>query len=120
MSKPSFNRMRRVNSILRQVLADEVEHLKDPRLEMISITGVETAPDLRHATVYFSSLDLARADETRDALESAAPRLRRAMGREVRLKYTPALSFELDSGIASGERIDSILRELHRDESDDE
>lgn len=119
MSNPSFNRMRRVNSIVRQVLADEVERLKDPRLELVSITGVETAPDLRHATVYFSSLDLERAGETREALESAAPRLRRALGREVRLKYTPALSFELDSGIASGERIDSIFRDLHRDESDE-
>ena len=119
MSNPSFNRMRRVNSIVQQVLADEVERLKDPRLEMVSITGVETAPNLRHATVYFSSLDLSRAEETRDALESAAPRLRRVLGREVRLKYTPALSFELDSGIASGERIDSILRDLDRDDSDE-
>lgn len=112
MSKPSFNRMRRVNSIIQQVLADEVERLKDPRLELVSITGVETAPNLRRATVFFSSLDLEKADETREALESAGPRLRRALGREVRLKYTPALSFELDSGIAAGERIDSILRSL--------
>jgi ribosome-binding factor A len=118
MSKPSFNRMRRVNSIVQQVLAEEVERLKDPRLEMVSITGVETAPNLRAATVFFSSLDLDRADDAKVALESAAPRLRRALGSEVRLKYTPALSFELDSGIAGGERIDSILRELHQEEPD--
>lgn len=105
-------RMRRVNSILREVLADEVELLKDPRLGFISITGVETAPNLRHAVVYFSVLDLGAVEETRAALEAAAPRLRRAIGSQVRLKYTPALEFRLDRGIVEGEKIESLLRSL--------
>lgn len=105
-------RMRRVNSVLREVLADEVELLKDPRLGFISITGVETAPNLRHAVVYFSVLDLAAVEETRAALEAAAPRLRRAIGSQVRLKYTPSLEFRLDRGIVEGERIESLLRSL--------
>lgn len=120
MSEQGFSRMRRVDSIIRQVVAEEVELLKDPRLGLVSITGVETAPNLRNATVFFSTLDLDAADDTRRALEAAAPRIRRALGREVRLKYTPALTFELDAGIAGGERIDAILRELSREPTDED
>ncbi|GIU92441.1 MAG: ribosome-binding factor A [Acidimicrobiia bacterium] len=106
--------MRRVDSILRQVIAEEVERLKDPRLGLCSITGVETAPNLRTAVVYFSTLDLEDAERTRQALESAAPRLRRAIGAQVRMKYVPALTFELDRGVATGERIEAILRRISR------
>jgi len=108
--------MRRVNSIIRQVVAEEVELLKDPRLGFISITGVETAPNLRSAVVYFSTFDLESADETLQGLEAAAPRLRRAIGAQVRLKYTPSLTFELDRGITEGERIESILRKISEEE----
>lgn len=116
----SYSRMRRVNSIVMQVLAAEVERLKDPRLEMVSITGVETAPNLRNAVVFFSTLDLDRADETKAALRSAAPRLRKLLGDEVRMKYTPALEFELDQGVAGGARIDQILASIADDRKDEE
>lgn len=109
-------RMRRVNSIVRQIVAEEVEVLKDPRLGFVTITGVETAPNLRRAKVYFSTLDLDTAPDAREALEAAAPRLRRALGSQVRMKYTPALEFEVDAGIAGGERIDEILRGLQEEE----
>lgn len=112
MGDPSFSRMRRVNSIIRQVLAEQVELLKDPRLGIVSITGVETAPNLRHATVYFSTLDPSESEETQAALDAAAPRLRRVLGSEVRLKYTPALEFRPDHGISEGERIDAALRRI--------
>lgn len=115
-----YSRMQRVNSIIQHLLADEVEKLKDPRLGIVSITGVETAPNLRRATVYFSTLNLDDADETRAALESAAPRLRRILGQEVRLKYTPALEFELDQGVAGGARIDQILADISRERKDEE
>ena len=116
----SYSRMRRVNSIVLHVLAEEVERLKDPRLEMVSITGVDTAPNLRRATVFFSTLDLGRADETKAALESAAPRLRKLLGDEVRMKYTPALEFELDQGVAGGAKIDQILASIAREQKDEE
>lgn len=113
-------RMRRVNSIIHEVLADEVELLKDPRLEMVTITGVETAPNLRRAVVFFSTLDPEQSDSATEALTSAAPRLRRALGREVRMKYTPSLEFAVDEGVRAGERIDAILRGLaeHRGEEE--
>ncbi|HSJ29378.1 MAG TPA: 30S ribosome-binding factor RbfA [Acidimicrobiia bacterium] len=118
MGDPSFSRMRRVNSIVRQVLAEEVELLKDPRLGIVSITGVETAPNLRHAVVYFSALDPSTIADTQAGLEAAAPRLRRELGRQVRMKYTPALEFRPDHGIAAGERIDAALRRLEESERD--
>jgi ribosome-binding factor A len=113
-------RMRRVNSIVREVLADEVEMLKDPRLVMVTITGVDTAPNLRLATVFYSTLDLEQAEVAGEALESAAPRLRRALGRQVRMKYTPALEFALDEGVRGGERIDAILRDIARNRDEEE
>lgn len=113
MSNAPYPRVRRVNSILRHVIAREVEELKDPRLGFVSITGVDTSADLRNAVVYFSTLKLDESTETKAALEAAAPRLRRALGRQVRMKFTPALEFRLDQGVAGGERIESILRELH-------
>ncbi len=112
-------RMRRVNSIVHEILAEEVEVLKDPRLSMVTITGVVTAPNLRRATVYFSTLDPESLETAREGLTAAAPRLRRALGHQVRMKYTPALEFEIDQGVTGGERIDAILRELAH-ESDEE
>lgn len=113
VSHAPYPRVRRVNSILRHVIAQEVEELKDPRLGLVTITGVESSPDLRNAIVYFSTLKLDESAETKAALDAAAPRLRRALGRQVRMKFTPALEFRLDQGVAQGERIESILRDLH-------
>ena len=108
----SSARMRKVNSTLREVLADEIELLTDPRLELVSVTSVNTSPDLRRATVYVSTVDLERGDDAVAALSRAAPRLQSALARQVRLKYTPHLEFELDSGVVQGERIEAILRSL--------
>lgn len=116
MSRPPYPRVRRINSVLREVLADEVEELKDPRLELVSVTGVETSPDMRRAIVFFSAVDLSKADDVQKALESAGSRLRRAVASQVRMKYTPSLEFRLDMGVAQGERIDAILRSLHDEE----
>lgn len=112
MSNPKFSRMDRVNSIVKKVLAEEVENLKDPRLGMVTVTGVDMRPNLRDATVFFSTLDLESADEAKGALEAAGPRLRRVLGSQVRMKYTPQLHFELDSGIAAGSRIERLLRRI--------
>lgn len=109
-------RMRKVNSVLREVLADEIERLTDPRLELVSVTGVDTSPDLRHATVYVSTIDLAQGTDAVEALTRAASRLQRAVAREVRMKYTPHLDFSLDTGVIQGDRIDAILRQLDEEE----
>ncbi len=112
MSNPSYSRMHRVNSIIKQVLAEEIAELKDPRVGFVTVTGVDTSHDLRRATVFFSTLDLSKSEEARQALDHAAPRLRRILGHELSTKYTPALEFRRDEGIVAGEKIESLLRRL--------
>ena len=106
MARPTsprrYPRMARVNEVVREALADEIERLNDPRLGLVTITGVDVSNDLRHATVYYSALDTKkgarkvvdaqapeRQEETRAALSAAAPHLRTELGRQVRMKYTP-------------------------------
>ncbi len=112
------DRMLRVNSILREVLADEIERMSDSRLDMVSVTGVDTAANLRHAIVYVDVLGENRHRDALDALSGAAKRLQSVIGSQVRIKYTPTLEFAIDPGIAGGERIDQILRSLDSGEEE--
>jgi ribosome-binding factor A len=120
-----YERTARVNEVVREVLADELERLSDPRLGFVTVTGVEVTPDLRQATVYYSALAPARSDagaaaeaaqETALALQSATPHLQAEIGRQVRMKYTPVLVFREDPAIRTGERVDEILRQLHSED----
>jgi ribosome-binding factor A len=108
-----FPRTLRVNEVVRETIAEELERLSDPRLEMVTITGVNVSPDLRHATVYYSALG--RQDESTYAgLKAAGPHLRAVLGRQVRLKYLPELHFSEDPAIEQGQRVEQIIRDLHR------
>ena len=110
-----YPRKLRVNEVVREAIADELERMSDPRLGMVTVTGVDVASDLRHATVYYSALG--REDEgTLDALRAAAPHLRAALGRQVRLKYLPRLDFRSDPAIERGQRVEEIIRHLHDEE----
>ena len=101
--------LRRINVRIREVIADEVERLKDPGLGFVTITGVDTAPDLRSARVYYSVLgDEDQQKATRAALRRAAGRLRRE------------LRFEPDGAIAHGQRIEQILRDIREEHRDDD
>ena len=144
-----YPRMARVNEVVREVIADELERLSDPRLGLVTVTGVDVSADLRHATVYYSALDSGREqpkrsrrrgaqsagarpvdepevdvtqtpdaqaefkEQTGAALRSAAPHLRTALGRQVRMKYVPELHFREDPAIEQGQRVEAIIRELH-------
>ncbi len=112
--------MLRVNSTLREVLAEAVERMNDSRLEMVSIIGVDTAPDLRRATVYIDVLGTDHYEPALAALRGAARRLQGVIGAEVRMKYTPTLDFQIDPGISGGERMDAILRSLKEEENRDD
>ena len=120
-----YDRTARINEVVREVLADELERLADSNLGFVTVTGVEVTPDLRQATVYYSALVPARSDaeaaaeaakETASALRSATPHLQAAIGRQVRMKYTPVLVFREDPAIRTGERVDEILRQLHSED----
>jgi ribosome-binding factor A len=112
-------RMLRVNSTIREVLADEIERMSDSRLELVSVTAVETAPNLRQATVFIDVLGRDDQEDALAALRGAAKRLQSVIGREVRIKYTPTLEFAVDPGIIGGERIDQILRSLNPNEEEE-
>ena len=120
MKRARTPRMRKVNELIREVVADEIATLKDPRVGFVTITGVDTSPDLRHAVVYYSVLGSEEeAAETAEALTHAAPHLQRIVGSQTRLKYTPRLEFAVDPSIAQGVRIDQLLREAGGDEDRD-
>jgi ribosome-binding factor A len=109
--------MRKVNELLREVIAEEAAELKDPRIGFLTITGVDTAPNLRNAIVYYSVIgDDVQHDETAAALKSAAKRFQAVIGRQTRLKYTPVLEFRLDRSIDEGLRMEQLLRDLHHEE----
>lgn len=103
-----FPRTARLDEVMLEVLASELERLDDPRLELVTLTGVEVTRDLAYATVWFTSHN-SDADAA-DALVKAAARLRGVLGRSVRVKQVPELTFKVDPSIATGDRIDSLLR----------
>ena len=105
------DRMRRVNEALREVLSARIaEGLKDPRIGFVTVTAVDTSPDLRQAHVYVSVLgDERQREETLAGLASSHGVLQRAIAKEVRMKRTPTLEFVHDSSIDHGFRISELL-----------
>jgi ribosome-binding factor A len=103
-----------VNQVLREVVADTLERSADAdeRLRMVTVTAVEVSPDLRHATVYLSSL----TDEAAESLAGHRVQIQQAIGRQVRMKRTPQLAFAEDPGVAAGTKVEEILRHLHERE----
>ncbi|MFP5326088.1 MAG: 30S ribosome-binding factor RbfA [Acidimicrobiia bacterium] len=111
-----YPRVARVNEVLRQVIAETlVERIDDdPRLELVTITGIDCDADLRRAVVYFDSPDREGVDE---ALQDQRKRLQGAIGSQTKLRRTPQLEFRRDQGVVHGRRIEEIIRGLHDDES---
>jgi ribosome-binding factor A len=109
-----YPRTARVNELLREILADELERSNDERLELVTVTGVDAAPDLRHARVWFDSIQGEAGDaDVLAGLADARVALQAAIGRQARLKRVPELEFAPDPAVRSGERVDNILRGLH-------
>ena len=105
-----YSRSLRVNQVLRQVLAEELERLADAdeRLRLVTVTSVDTAPDLRQATVFLSSL----SDDAAEALAERRPQLQKAMGRQLTMKRTPQLTFEVDPAVVAGSKVEEALRRI--------
>ena len=113
------NRLRRLNEAVREVLSESVGDLKDPRIGFVTVTGVNTSPDLRHATVYVSVLGSARKRRaTLAGLESSRGLLQTRLNAELHLKRTPKLAFEYDQTVEEGVRLSKLIDELAPDERD--
>jgi ribosome-binding factor A len=107
----------RVAEEFREILAEELQRLKDPRVGFVTVTGVDVTPDLRRAVVFYTVLGDDRQERATVAgLRSATPHLRQSLGRQVRLKVVPELEFRLDASIAEGRRIDELIERIHHDE----
>ena len=109
----SGGRMRRVDEAVRAVLSDVIaSDLKDPRVGFVTVTGVKTSPDLRHARVFVSVLgDEQTRAASLDGLRSAHGFLQRHVADELTLKHTPTLTFEYDDSVDRGMRVSQLLDE---------
>jgi ribosome-binding factor A len=106
-------RMRRVNESVRQVLAEAVPELKDPRIGLVTVNGVDTAPDLRHAVVFVSVLGSEKKKRaTMVGLDAAHGVLQARLARQLRMKRTPQLTFEYDQSVERGVRMSQLIDEL--------
>ena len=118
------NRIGRINEEIQKELATLIRNLKDPRVQdtMISITRVETTPDLRYAKIYASFLQEDKAADGLKGLKSASGYLRRELSRALQLRYTPELVWEQDDSITYGAKMLKLINslEVSQDEEADE
>ena len=110
-------RMEKVQKLAKQVLGEAIQDLKDPRIGFATVTAVRVTPDLRHARVLVSVLGTEEEQlSTMKGLKSAGSHLRTELGKQMRTKYLPELSFELDHGAEDAQRLESLLRKIREDE----
>ncbi len=111
-SSHGYPRTARLNALLQEVLAEEIRRLEDAdeRLSLLTVTGVECEPDLRHAAVLLAHLD----EEAAAVLEEHRSALQAAIGSQAHLRRTPALRFLADPAIEAGERVEAALRRAAR------
>ncbi len=106
-------RPERVAEEFREILAEEIPQLKDPRVGFVTVTRVEVTPDLRKAIVYYTVMGQDKDHRrTRAGLNSAKAHLRSVLGQQVRMKFTPDLEFEEDVGLAQVERVTELLKQI--------
>jgi ribosome-binding factor A len=113
-------RMRRVNEAVKEVVSEGLGELKDPRIGFVTVTGVETSADLRHARVFVSVLGSdAKRRKTLTGLDAARGVLQARIAEELRLKRTPQLAFEYDPTVERGVRMTQLIDELAPDAADE-
>ena len=106
------NRIGRINEEVQRTLAALIPTVKDPRVTgLISVTAVETTPDLKFSKVYISVLDKQDSAQVLRGLKSAAGYLRGELGRSLQLRCTPQLTFVKDDSIDKGAHVLSLLRD---------
>jgi ribosome-binding factor A len=108
------NRINRINEEIQKELSSLLRTLKDSRVQdtMISITRVETTPDLRYTKVYVSFLQEERANDAMKGLKSAAGYLRRQLAQNLQLRYAPEIVWALDDSITYGAKMLKLINSL--------
>ena len=108
------NRIGRINEEIQREMSSLIRTVKDPRVAdagMVSVTAVETTPDLKYAKIYISVLDKSASTQTLKGLKSASGYLRRELGQRLNLRNTPELTFVRDDSIDKGAHILDLLRD---------
>ena len=114
-------RIGRINEEIQRELSELIRNLKDPRVQtIVSITHVDTTPDLRYSKVYISVLEEQRQQEVLKGLKSAGGWLRRELGSHLQLRYTPELVFTLDESLKYGAHMFDLLNKLSEAEAKDD
>ncbi|NLM83173.1 MAG: 30S ribosome-binding factor RbfA [Clostridiales bacterium] len=108
------NKISRINEDIQRIISSLLRNVKDPRVNqgLISVTDVETTSDLRYSKIYLSVMGLTDEKELMKGLKSASGYLRRELGAQLKLRYTPELVFVLDKSIEHGAKISEILSNL--------
>ena len=114
-----YQRSARLNELLREIIAEELERVDDDRLDWVSVVSVEVDNELTKARVYLSSLE-ENEDEIIKVLSEYRGRFRKVIGRSARIRRVPDLTFMIDPSIRTGNRIEEILTELDIAESEGE
>jgi len=110
-------RQARVGDLLMQTLAEVIlRKVKDPRVEGITITGVDVSVDLKNARIFFCMMNSSKKDEAMEGLKSAAGFLRHELKKELSLKAVPSLYFSYDESFDYGSKIDGILESISKHE----
>jgi ribosome-binding factor A len=111
-----YPRTARLNHLIHEIVAEEMERFDDDRLGFLTVVGVEVEPDLRRAVVWYTTLDEPDADaELVRAFEEHRGRLQSAIARQARMKRTPELVFRPDTVIRQAQRVEQILRDIGDD-----
>jgi ribosome-binding factor A len=129
----NYPRTARLNQLVQEIVAEEIERIDDDRLGLFTVVAVEVEGDLRHAVVWYSALDPAGAagepatgadsaegaDDVVEALAEHRGRLQAAIARQARMKRTPELTFRLDTVVRQAQRVEEILRDIAIDDPHD-
>jgi ribosome-binding factor A len=113
------HRIERINTLIRREISELIQHqLRDPRLdEFITVTEVDTSPDLKFAKIYISSMN-GQQDEHKilGALKNAAGFLRTALANKIKIRYTPELHFIWDNSIEHGDKILRLIDQVSKED----
>ncbi len=107
-----FSRTSRVSEAMREEISEIIMRLKDPRVELVSVTGVDLSRDLKLASVYVSSIDDKRKDDLLEALSGAKGFVKKEVAKKLHLKHTPDIIFKWDDSVDRAFRISKIINDL--------
>ena len=108
--KKGQGRPQKLGDLIQRELSDLVQHeVRDPRVGMITLTGVDVSPDFSHAKVFYTTLDPAHVDEAAKGLKRAAGFLRSQLAKRIKLYTTPELRFEYDESVERGDRLSRLI-----------